>query len=244
MAEHGISLRPVRGAQSRTGDLVRMLSEDIRSGRIKPGEKLPTEQEIVKLTGVSRTVVREAVAALRAEGLVVTRQGVGAFVTQTPGQGMFRISPEEANSLERVLQVLELRIGFEVEAAGLAAERSDPESVAAIAAMHREFISGAEAGEIVIGADFGFHRAVCEATKNPYFPRILLSLGQILIPRGNVPSSLPTIEERKRYLARIADEHEAIFAAIRDRRPDAARAAMRHHLTASRDRYRGLSAGS
>ncbi|MCA0425475.1 MAG: GntR family transcriptional regulator, partial [Proteobacteria bacterium] len=61
MVDNGFSLKPVSGTQSRTSDLVRMLSEDIRSGRIKPGEKLPTEQEIVRLTGVSRTVVREAV---------------------------------------------------------------------------------------------------------------------------------------------------------------------------------------
>ena len=241
MNETAKSLGPVSGTQSRTGDLVRMLSEDIRSGRIRPGEKLPTEQEIVRMTGVSRTVVREAVAALRAEGLVVTRQGVGAFVTAAPGQGMFKISAEEAGSLERVLQILELRIGMEVEAAGLAAERADREAVARIAGHQAEFNAGAQNGDIVIGADYGFHRAVSEATRNPYFPRILNSLGQILIPRGNVPSSLPTKEERRSYLMRIAGEHEAILAAIRKRDVVGARAAMRHHLVASRERYQLLA---
>lgn len=241
MNETAISLGPVSGSQSRTGDLVRMLSQDIRSGRIKPGEKLPTEQEIVRMTGVSRTVVREAVAALRAEGLVVTRQGVGAFVTAAPGQGMFKISTEEANSLERVLQILELRIGMEVEAAGLAAARADKESIARIARHQAEFSEGARNGDIVIGADYGFHRSVSEATRNPYFPRILNSLGQILIPRGNVPSTLPSAEERREYLTRIAGEHEAILAAIRLRDVDGARAAMRHHLTASRHRYQTIS---
>ena len=241
MNEAAISLGPVSGIQSRTGDLVRMLSQDIRSGRIKPGEKLPTEQEIVRMTGVSRTVVREAVAALRAEGLVVTRQGVGAFVTAAPGQGMFKISAEEANSLERVLQILELRIGMEVEAAGLAAERADKEAIARIARHQAEFTEGACKGDIVIGADYGFHRAVSEATRNPYFPRILNSLGQILIPRGNVPSTLPSVEERCAYLTRIAGEHEAILEAIRNRDVEAARGAMRHHLTASRQRYQTIS---
>jgi GntR family transcriptional regulator, transcriptional repressor for pyruvate dehydrogenase complex len=240
MDKTGFSLRPVSGTQSRTADLIRMLSDDIRSGRIKPGEKLPTEQEIVSLTGVSRTVVREAVAALRAEGLVITRQGVGAFVTAAPGQGMFRITPEEAGSLERVLQILELRIGLEVEAAGLAAERSDKESVARIQEKHDEFNAGAKNGDIVIGADYGFHKAICDGTKNPYFPRILSSLGQILIPRLSVPSSLPSVEERRDYLIRIGNEHLAILDAIRMHDAEAARTAMRNHLSLSRNRYRKL----
>ncbi len=240
MVETGFSLRPVSGTQSRTGDLIRMLSDDIRSGRIKPGEKLPTEQEIVKLTGVSRTVVREAVAALRAEGLVITRQGVGAFVTAAPGQGMFRITSEEAGSLERVLQILELRIGLEVEAAGLAAERSDKESVARIREKHDEFNAGAKNGDIVIGADYGFHKAICDATKNTYFPRILTSLGQILIPRLSVPSSLPSVEERRDYLTGIGNEHLAILDAISAHDAEAARTAMRNHLSLSRNRYRKL----
>ncbi|HRK25109.1 MAG TPA: FadR/GntR family transcriptional regulator [Beijerinckiaceae bacterium] len=240
MNETARSLRPVSGTQSRTADLVRMLSDDIRAGRIKPGEKLPTEQEIVQLTGVSRTVVREAVAALRAEGLVVTRQGVGAFVTAAPGQGLFKIASEDAESIERVLQILELRIGLEVEAAGLAARRADPDSVRMIEEAHEAFRLGAVAGEIVIGADYGFHKAICEATGNPYFPRILSSLGQILIPRQQVPSSLPTLEARKEYLAGIAGEHGAIFEAIARHDEEGARKAMRHHLTISSDRYRSM----
>ena len=241
MTEWGFSLKPVSGSQSRTGDLVRMLSEDIRSGRIKPGEKLPTEQEIVKLTGVSRTVVREAVAALRAEGLVITRQGVGAFVTAVPGQGMFKITSEDSESLERVLQILELRIGLEVEAASLAAQRATPQDVAAISACHQEFTTGAASGDLVIGADYAFHKSVCDATGNSYFSRILNSLGQILIPRLSAPSTLPTIEERKTYLSGIAAEHAEILDAIVRKDAQRARKAMRDHLTRSSDRYRAMT---
>lgn len=241
MADDGHSLKRVSGAQSRTSDLVRMLSEDIRSGRIKPGEKLPTEQEIVRLTGVSRTVVREAVAALRAEGLVMTRQGVGAFVTAAPGQGMFRIASEETTSIERVLQILELRIGLEVEAAGIAAQRATPEAIAAIEENHREFIEGAKRGELTIGADYTFHKSICEATGNAFFPRILSSLGQIVIPRQSMASAIPTLDERTAYLTMIGGEHGAILDAIRRKDEPAARAAMRFHLTKSHDRYREIA---
>jgi DNA-binding FadR family transcriptional regulator len=219
-----------------------MLSEDIRSGRIKPGEKLPTEQELVKLTGVSRTVVREAVAALRAEGLVVTRQGVGAFVTAAPGQGLFRISTEDAQSIERVLQILELRVGLEVEAAGLAAMRATPDAIAAISERQQEFVDGAKVGELAIGADYGFHKAICEATGNPFFARILSSLGQIVIPRQSMVSQIPTLEDRRSYLTRIAGEHGAILEAISRHDEAKARQAMRAHLTNSHDRYRAIAA--
>src|SRR5262245_49603260 len=139
MSEQGLSLRTISGAPSRTEALVRMLTEDIQSGRLKPGQRIPTEQELVVLAGVSRTVVREAVAALKADGLLVTRQGIGAFVATTPGQGRFRIDPREAQSLERVVHVLDLRIGIEVEAAGLAAERANRGEIDSIAAKCAEF---------------------------------------------------------------------------------------------------------
>lgn len=238
---NGLSLGPVSGPQSRTGDLVRMLSEDIRSGRLTPGQRLPTEQEMVRLTGVSRTVVREAVAALRAEGLVTTRQGVGAFVATMPGGGTFRIAPEEAASVERVLQILELRLGLEVEAAGLAARRGNAPAIEILAERQAEFRVGADLGDIVIGADYAFHKALAEATGNPYFARILDSLGQIVIPRQSFASTLTTRDERRDYLGRIADEHDAILNAIRAGDAAAARAAMRHHLTTSSDRYRSYT---
>ena len=76
-------IRPLPAPRSLTGELVARLTEDITSGKIAPGSQLPTEQELIAATGVSRTVVREAVAALRAEGLVITRQGVGAFVSES-----------------------------------------------------------------------------------------------------------------------------------------------------------------
>jgi len=116
--------QPLSARRSLTGELVVRLTDDITSGKIPPGSRLPTEQEMIAATGVSRTVVREAVAALRADGLVVTRQGVGAFVADHVRRP-FRVDFDESSSLRDVLNVMELRTGVEVEAAGLAAERLD-----------------------------------------------------------------------------------------------------------------------
>src|ERR1700731_3945497 len=94
--------------------LVERLSGEILSGRLAPGAQLPTEQGLIAASGVSRTVVREAIAALRAEGLVVTRQGAGAFVAEG-SRRPFRIDPAGLGSLAEVLAVMELRTGIEVE---------------------------------------------------------------------------------------------------------------------------------
>src|SRR6195256_3629649 len=106
--------QPLSARRSLTGELVVRLTDDITSGKIPPGSRLPTEQEMIAATGVSRTVVREAVAALRADGLVVTRQGVGAFVSAAPQQAPFRIDADRLhNNLAEILHVMELRVCVE-----------------------------------------------------------------------------------------------------------------------------------
>jgi len=107
--------RPLPPPRSLAHELITRLTADITSGNIPPGARLPTEQELIAATGVSRTVVREAVAALRAEGLVVTRQGVGAFVPEN-ARRPFRVDFGRLSSIREVLEVMELRTGIEIEA--------------------------------------------------------------------------------------------------------------------------------
>ena len=115
------AFRPLAAPRGLTQQLVTQMTGDITSGRLLPGSRLPTEKEMMSATGVSRTVVREAVACLRADGLVLVRQGVGAFVANN-ARRPFRIELEDLHSLQEVLQVMELRTGVEIEAAGLAAD--------------------------------------------------------------------------------------------------------------------------
>src|SRR5260370_9266794 len=129
-----VKIRPLAAERKLSRRLFEQLAEQIKGGRLAPGARLPTEQELTRAARVSRTVVREAVAALRAEGLVVTRQGVGAFVSAEPQRAPFRIDPERMQSLDDVLHVMELRLGVEIESAGLAAERASRAQVRAIAA--------------------------------------------------------------------------------------------------------------
>ena len=106
-----------RKRRSLAQELVTVLSEQIRDGLLKRGDKLPTESAIMEAHGVSRTVVREAISRLQAAGQVETRHGIGTFVLDTPSPSGFRIDPATVVTLRDVLAILELRISLEVESA-------------------------------------------------------------------------------------------------------------------------------
>jgi GntR family transcriptional regulator, transcriptional repressor for pyruvate dehydrogenase complex len=203
------------------------------------GARLPTEQELIAATGVSRTVVREAVSALRAEGLVTTRQGVGAFVAD--GRP-FRINGDELRSLREVIAIMELRTGIEVEAAGLAAERASVGDLGRIADAYQQIEQAIRRGESAVDQDFAFHCRIAGAAGNPQFVRFLQYLGRFIIPRQTVRGTARSASEREAYLHRIQKEHGEIVRAIRAHAVPAARAAMRRHLLNSRRRYRKLAA--
>jgi len=241
---HLAALRPLTPPRNLTREVVERLSTEIMGGHLEPGARLPTEQAMMTAMGVSRTVVREAVAALRADGLVVTRQGVGAFVAAGAQRRPFRIDPEGLRSIGEVLNVVELRMGVEIESAGLAAERGSATDLRDIRAALNAIDTAFAAGDLGVDEDIGFHRAIASATGNSQFVRFLEFLGRFVIPRRTVRPAAERSEEQRAYLSGIQDEHRAIFAAIRDRDPQLARAAMRKHLANSRERYRKLAEGS
>jgi DNA-binding FadR family transcriptional regulator len=237
-----VKIRPLASARKLSRGLFEQLAEQIKSGRLAPGSRLPTEEALTRAARVSRTVVREAVAALRAEGLVITRQGVGAFVSAEPQRAPFRIEPERLQSLADILNVMELRLGVEIESAGIAAERASRAQVKAIGAALDAIARAADAGESAVDEDLAFHRAIAEATGNPEFARFLQFIGRHLIPRRMVTGLPERMGGREAYLALIQEEHRRIYEAIRDGQPGAAREAMRRHLTRSLERYRKLAA--
>jgi GntR family transcriptional repressor for pyruvate dehydrogenase complex len=218
------------------------LTAEIGSGRLAPGARLPTEQELTAALGVSRTVVREAVAVLRAEGLVETRQGVGAFVVRDIQRRPFRIDPEGLHSIAEVVKVMELRTGVEVEAAGIAAERANAASRRRMAKSLAAIDAAVARGAAAIDEDFAFHQAIAESTGNPHFMKFLEFLGRFLIPRQSVRVGLKSTKDLRNYLQHIQAEHCAIAAAIDAGDVSTARRAMRRHLAGSRKRYQRLAA--
>jgi len=219
-------------------DLVDALGARIREGRFAPGDKLPTEGQVMTEFGVSRTVVREALSRLQAAGMVRTRHGIGTFVVG-PGEGSpFHIGSQQLETLRDVVAVLELRIGVESEAAGLAAQRRTSANLAVMRAALDDFTRAVEAGRDAVSADLRFHGEIARATQNDHFASLLSSLGSKIIPRARLEAGDVVDEERRSYLRRINAEHESIYDAIAAEDPDAARAAMRTHLVNSRERRR------
>ncbi len=232
------ALLPARRPRGLVTEIVESLSTSIREGGFRPGDKLPTESEIMARFDVSRTVVREALSKLQASSLVETRHGIGTFVMAAPAGGNFRIAEEDLSTVADVIQVLELRISLETEAAGLAAQRRTATHLAAMQSALNAFQESIDHDSDAVPPDFQFHMEVARATGNQHFADLMTYLGTMIIPRTrvNTPRSAP--EGRLNYLQRVNGEHESIFIAIRNQDPDAARAAMRTHLANSRERLR------
>lgn len=218
--------------------VVDALRKRIGAGEVGPGEKLPTETQLSTHFGVSRTVVREAIAALAADGMVQPRQGAGVFVMAQASSAFSSIGGERLNKISVALNVLEVRMGIEIESAGLAAQRHSDSQAAAIQEAWNEFGRLLAQGTPTGKTDFAFHRAIAAATNNPFYLEVLDALGGRTIPcdvasRWGTESVL-TYE----YQAGLHEEHRRILSAIAVRDAEGAREAMRDHLSRSQDRYR------
>jgi len=226
---------PQRKHRSLSQGVVEQISDTIRQGVLKPGDKLPTESSLMAQHGVSRTVVREAITHLQAAGLVQTRHGIGTFVIERVHAGL-GLESENIVTLRDVLAVLELRIGVETETAGLAASRRSQEQADELAAALREMQQAMAEGRPAVEADKRFHLLIAQSTGNRYFVDILTRMGNAFIPRARLNTPVLDQDKPTGFLERVSREHDDIYRAIERRDPEAARAAMRTHLSNSRER--------
>jgi len=231
-----------RRSRNLAQDLVESIGDRIRDGRLAPGEKLPSEAEIMTGYKVSRTVVREALSRLQAAGQVLTRHGIGTFVVGPGESAPFRIAPEQLATLADVIAMLELRIGLETEAAALAAQRRNEANLREMRAALDDFSAAVQAGRDAVAADFRFHLEIARATQNSHFAELIATLGASMIPRARLDAPVPLTEERRDYLRRVNAEHESLYDAIATQDGEAARAAMRTHLANSKARRRRAQA--
>ena len=234
------ALQP-RNAQRSVGLVAKVVSAltlAVRDGKLQAGDKLPTESAIMAQFAVSRTVVREALSKLQAANLVETRHGIGTFVIEQRSSENFKIADQDLSTMADVISILELRISLETEAAGLAAQRRTAANLevmqTALASFHESIAKDSDA----VPSDFAFHMEVARATGNRHFADLMTYLGTMIIPRTRVNVIQRAPEGRLAYLQRVNGEHESILTAIRNQDSEAARAAMRTHLSNSRERLR------
>jgi DNA-binding FadR family transcriptional regulator len=212
------------------------LRTEIESGKIGGGKRLPTELQLSEIFGVSRTVVREAVAALAADGLVEARQGAGIFAVQQRLAAFHNLAAN--NKISIAINVLEVRMGIEIESAGLAAQRRNTSQDAAIHEAYYEFDRLLSQDQATGKTDFAFHRAIAVATNNPFYVEVLEALGSRTIP-CDVTSPWGTDSVLTRdYQEGLQVEHARIMDAISAGNTREARDAMRAHLANSQERYR------
>ena len=220
---------------NRAEEVARALREQIRSRALETESRLPSEQMMALQFGVSRAVIREAIARLKNEGLVRTRQGSGAFVRDWEITSL-QLDPDIRESLESVLAVAELRKGIEAEAAALAAERRTRKELAAIEKALGRVASITENRGDSSKADMLFHRAIAEAAHNPYYIAVLDYLNQFVVTAIRVSRGNTTL--RDDFARQVEIEHLDILDAIRRRDLSGARLAAQIHMDQARIRIR------
>ncbi|ARP85689.1 FadR/GntR family transcriptional regulator [Bordetella genomosp. 9] len=233
------TLRPDANLTDRITDL---LAAEITGGQYSVGEVLPPEQIIADRLNVSRTVLREAVSRLKAEGLVQSKQGVGLTVMMTTRPAVLRMMVADEGDAEQVLRIVELRRGFEIEAATLAAQRRTETDLAAMRAALDAMAQAIADRNVAAGvdADLGFHRAVAQATKNEHYLSFFDFLAGLL--RQNLLVSRSRSAKLAGRASQAQREHEALFEAIEAGDPEAARDRARTHVEHTEARLRSSQA--
>jgi len=227
-----------RRPRSLAHEIVLDIGEKIRNGVFQPGSKLPTEIEIMRHYGVSRTVVREAISRLQAAGIAYTRHGVGTFIVEGRESIGFKVDPDAVAMIRELMLVLEMRASLETEAAGLAAERRTDQDLESLRQTLDRFWESIEQGGDTVELDVLFHKQIAMAAANHYFSDVLDHLGNMVMPRARVDSGNLIRDTSAEYLRKICAEHETIYSAILRSDARMARAAMRLHLGNSRERLR------
>jgi DNA-binding FadR family transcriptional regulator len=207
--------------------------EQIISGTLAEGAKLPSENEICGSFGVSRPVVREALRKLQSDGLVYARQGVGSFVKKRPPQGLIEFG--SVSDVAGLLRCFEARSAIEGTTARMAAERASSRNHREIESALKMLEDDIKAGDIADKADLAFHMAIARASGNEIFVTILNSLHEVMVKSMRVALNITrggSAERTQKVLA----EHRQIFDAIKGHDGQSAELMMRYHLHQARQR--------
>ncbi|WP_420392841.1 FadR/GntR family transcriptional regulator [Acuticoccus sp.] len=211
-------------------EVARSITDAIERGRLKPGDRLPTEQALSAQFGVARTVVREAVSLLKYDGVIEARRGVGAFVNEPGHRSSFRIGPACFEKRRQLVKLLELRTGVQAEAAALAAQARSEAALAELGARLSEMSAAANDGmdaERHLDAEAAFYRIITEASGNELYVDFIAMIER------QVAENLRSVAI-KNVLAcecgpKALDEHRMVYRALREGKADAARVATRTH---------------
>lgn len=230
----GVSLGAASAGQNLSGRVAAVLLEKIREGGFAPGSRLPTEHVMAQRFGVSRTVIREAIIALKSEGVVETRQGSGAFVRQPGAKSVFNVDPLARESAQQLLLIIEMRRAIDAEIAALAAARRNQQQIDAIRRTLQDIDEAVAAGRDGVHEDVQFHLSIARATGNPYWTKLV----EMFAPQLHAAITVTRANEarRKDFKQAARVEHHRILDAIIAGDPIAARAAAAGHMEGASER--------
>lgn len=206
--------------------LVRELLENIKTGELKPGDKLPPERTLAESFGVSRSSVREAISAMVLVGYLEVTQGKGIFLKHDiPSPHMLSSSLSEVLSAYWIMDMIETRQILETNVVKLAAARADDNDIKKLRETIRQMEKSIKNIEGFYNADFQFHTAVCEASNN----QVLAEMIKMIISKTHeqymnfMPDTLCDSDQAISTARRVVDciEQKDIEQASRE---------MGHHL--------------
>ncbi len=212
------------------------LKSAIAAGDLASGDRVPSEAELGRTYDVSRTVVREAVSQLRAEGLVETYQGRGSYIATSNSAAPTKASQPlmvDLSVSRSARDIMELRRGVEPESAALAASRRCDADLISIDRALADFEHAVDTQSSTIAADFALHCAIAMASGNPLIVSLISALGTeaVLLQRASLHEEVDVSAARHGELLRF--EHRQIRDAVARGDAEAARAAMFSHLSRS-----------
>nr|GEU28151.1 hypothetical protein [Tanacetum cinerariifolium] len=209
------------------------LLNKIRTDGLTVGTRLPSETAMAQHFMVSRNIVRAAIALLREAGVLDTRKGSGAFISRLPVEDTDALT---AQSIESLLNLIEVRRGLEGETAALAAQRRTPGQLLEIERALQRIEAAVARGEDGVEEDFRFHLSIAHATGNSAWPKLVEMFAAPI--RAAVQVTRANEAQRAELAAQVLHEHRQIVAAIAASQPDQARAAAIEHMTQAARRVR------
>jgi len=219
------------GSEKRARLLIEHIMSSLQSGELKNGDKLPSEHELMRTTGISRGSVREALSALELVGVVRRQQGGGTYVRSSrptllgaDSEELFYEFLKDAENSNHSFSAFEARSMFEPRVAALAAQRAEQENIEELEAILNRMRLAAEErnSSHIVQCDLEFHIAVAKATQNEVIARTMKQIIKM--------ADAQMFRTYKRNKPTVYEEHKRIFEAIRDGEPDAARVCCEYNI--------------
>lgn len=218
-------------AEKLSHSVVRQVEQLILHGVLRPGERLPSERELAERLGVSRPSLREALADLQEKGLLTARAGAGIFVAEVLGSAFSPALMQMFSShADAVFDYLDFRTDLEGMAAERAARMGSDTDLKVIDTVFQKMAAAAtkRSAKEEAQLDAQFHMSICEASHNVVMLHMMRSMYELL--QEGVFYNRQMMFRNAAAREVLLDQHRAINTALQNRDPDAARAAVHHHL--------------